>query len=413
MPVPAPEVLTRAAPPAAPRLRDLRALPRSARLLLAGIAINRAGTFVPVFLALYLISLGASATAAGVALTCYGAGGIAGVVAGGTITDRIGARLTIAWSMLATGALVGALPFIGSFAALLVLCAGAGFAGDVFRPAASDLLAAFTPRDRMVLVSSVHRVMLNVGATIGPLVGALLVSHSYTSLFLADAATSLAFAGAMWRWLPTTRGERRGVARGGYRVVFADRRFTLFLLAMLTIAIVEIQYIAALPLAMHASGLSTALYTALVALNGLLVILVELPLTRYTQTWPMRRAITLGVGLIALGMALYGVGYAVIALVAATLVWTLGEIVAGPSANAYPALIAPERSRSRFIAAATASQGLGCAIGPALGAAVFAFAGDGVWVACAIAGVAAVALSAAGVQEPDRSSRVALADAVV
>lgn len=390
---------------AAPRLRDLRSLPRPAVLLLVGVAINRAGSFVPVFLALYLTSLGFRPAEAGLALTCYGAGGIIGIVAGGSITERLGARLTIVASMLMTGALVGGLAFLSSYALILPLCLCVGFAGDIFRPAAADLLAALTPRDRLVLVSAAHRVVLNTGATVGPLVGALLVAQSYAALFIVDAATSLLFGLAAWKGLPPgqVNGHRR-VIQTGYLRVFADRRYTLFLIALLTITVVEVQYIAALPLALHTHGVSTAVFTVLVSLNGLLVILIELPLTRFTQTWPMRSAITFGIALIAIGMSLYGISYAVVGLVAATLVWTLGEIIAAPSANAYPALIAPTGARSRYIATATASQSLGFAIGPALGAAVFALGGRAVWAACALVGAFAVVMSAVGVQEPDRSS---------
>jgi MFS family permease len=389
------------APPPPPRIRDLRMLPRQAKLLLAGVAINRAGSFVPVFLALYITALGISPVKAGIALTCYGAGGIAGIVAGGSIADRLGPRVTIVASMLATALLVGALAALHAYLPILLASAGSGFAGAIFRPAATDLLARLTPRERLVLVSAAQRVALNVGATVGPLLGGLLASRSYSALFLVDAATCLGFALVAWKGLAPERGEApRRMTPGGYWVVLADRRYTCFLIAMLTIAVVEVQYIAALPLALSAEGISTTMFTTLVALNGLLVILLELPLTRVTQTWPMRRAITLGVALIALGLSLYGIDYAVVTLLAVTVLWTLGEIVAAPSANAYPALIAPAGLRGRYVAAATASQSLGFAVGPALGAAVFAAGGAAVWAACALVGAFAVTMSAAGVREP-------------
>ncbi|KAA2253912.1 MFS transporter [Solihabitans fulvus] len=387
-------------------LATLRGLPRPAALLLVGVAINRMGSFIQIYLVLYLTGTGVSPSAAGLALTAYGAGALCGVFLGGVVTDRFGARRTIGGSTLLGGALVGALPFVHAYPPLVALCAAAGLTAQAYLPAASSLLAAVTPARRLVMVSAVYRLALNLGAMLGPLIGAALAALSYRVVFLTNMGTSLVFGAVALAWLP--RAVSRNVAartaerrQGGYRVVLRDRRYLLVVGSLVLMAIVECQYLATLPLQLHAWGMPTALYGALVATNALLVILFELPLTKVVQTWPLRRAIPCGVGLIATGVVLYGVRAGIVLLVVATVVRTLGEIAAAPSLTAYPAIIAPPEVRGRYIAALGAAQSVGYAVGPALGAVLFQYANWSAWAAFGAIGVGAVLLALLGVRQPD------------
>jgi hypothetical protein len=63
---------------------SVRALPPAAWLLFAGTFVNRFGSFVAVFLALYLVEEGFSVAQAGVAIGGYGIGAIAASTVGAT-----------------------------------------------------------------------------------------------------------------------------------------------------------------------------------------------------------------------------------------------------------------------------------------------------------------------------------------
>lgn len=389
----------------------LSALPRAAVLLMVGVAVNRMGSFVQIYLVLYLVQNGLSPAAAGTVLTGYGAGALCGVFLGGAVSDRLGSRRTIAGSMLLSGAQVGSLPFVHSFAALLPLCFGAGLCAQAYFPAASSMLASVTPSERLVMVSALYRLALNVGAMAGPLIGALLAAMSYRLVFLTDMASSLAFASVALLWLPrhvAAAGSRRSErTSASYSAVLRDRRYLLVMGALVFMATVEIQYLVTLPLQMRAWGLSTTLYSVLVAANALLVILFELPLTRIVQTWALRRAITGGIALITLGIVLYGIPGGIAMLAIGTIIRTLGEISAAPSLTAYPAIVAPEAARSRYIATMGAAQTIGYAIGPALGAGLFEFAHWLPWTVFAALGVVALVLATVGVRQAEAEAAVA------
>jgi predicted MFS family arabinose efflux permease len=74
--------------------------------VLAGVLVNRLGSFFQTFLVLFLTHRGLTGVEAGVALGCFGAGSLAGVLAGGSLADRRGPRLATLGSMLGSGTLL-------------------------------------------------------------------------------------------------------------------------------------------------------------------------------------------------------------------------------------------------------------------------------------------------------------------
>lgn len=410
-------------------LRTLRELPNPVRVLLFGIALNRMGSFVALFLVLYLTDIGYSPSRAGLVLTAFGVGTIAGSFLGGTVTGRFGPRRAIVGSTLLAGVATAGLGFVDQYVPLLVISLAAGTFTQVYRPAAATLLAELTPPKRLVMASAATRLGLNVGASAGPLLGVWLSGYSYTGLFLVNAATNLGFAIVALLALPDTgRGEteagasekegQRGKSKedgksgGGYLEVLRDRKFLLVIVAMFLTAFTEAQYQAVLPLEIKERGLSTALYGTVLALNGALVIIFELPLTRFTQKLPMHTMIAFGSLLIGGGLSLFGIGAGIWIFFTGTVVWTLGEIISAPSIVAYPALAAPrEQLRSRYIGALTTAQTAGYAVGPSVGTTLFQYSSTAVWVMCAALGLIAFAgMWAGAVPGPARLSAAAPGD---
>lgn len=121
--------------------QNVRDLPRAAWIVCGGAFVNRFGSFVSVFLILYLTSEGYSAAEAGTAVGAYGAGHLAASALGGYLTDRVGRRETIVLSMYSSAGAMLVLSQVRGLA-LVTLCVGAiGLASELYRPATSALLA--------------------------------------------------------------------------------------------------------------------------------------------------------------------------------------------------------------------------------------------------------------------------------
>ncbi len=419
-------------------LVTLRETTPAARALLAGVFVNKLGAFIQVFLVLFLTARGFSGLEAGIALGGLGAGSVVGVLAGGALTDRLGPRRTIIVSMSGSAVLILAILYVHNYPGLLAAVTVVGAVGQAYRPASAGLLSELTPQHRQVMIFAMYRLALNLGTTAAPLIGAALVAVSYNLLFWGEAVAALAYAAIALVALPArapatepaadaeqadraadAAGDAAGSAagdavgdseggagrpdpgaagRGGYRAVLADRRYTLYLLAMLVNATVYVQYLATLPLAVRGAGLAIGVYSAMIALNGFIVITCELLVTRVVQRWPARIVVAAAFVLLGGGLACYALPWGAAAFLVGTLIWSLAEIVGGPTMFAYPAQAAPGALRGRYIGSAHAMFGLGSAIGPVLGVAGWELLGRGVWVACGLASLLGLAAAWTGIR---------------
>jgi predicted MFS family arabinose efflux permease len=164
--------------------------------------INRSGTMVVPFLVLWLTGeRGFSTAQAGLFLTLYGVGALAGTYLGGWASDRVTPRRLQIVSLAATGVLFfllgtchGALPIGLTLVSVAV-------AGEAFRPANATSLTRWSTPEVRSRSFALRRLAVNLGMTFGPAAGGFLALYSYTWLFAVDGATCLLAAVAMHRML--------------------------------------------------------------------------------------------------------------------------------------------------------------------------------------------------------------------
>ncbi|MFD0888757.1 MFS transporter, partial [Streptosporangium algeriense] len=290
--------------------RRIMGLPREAWVICAGMFVNKFGGFLNVFLVLYLTYRGYSAFLAGLALGAVGFGGFLGNAVGGSVADLIGRRWTIVASMFGTAVFTLLVPLADTIGAIVALSLAVGFLAQLYRPAAGAILVDTVPARDLIAAVSLLRLAMNLGMAIGGVVGGLLSVLSYTYLFVGNAVTCLLFGLLVLALLPETRpapAEHAGAVRGGYRTVFRDRAMMLYLLSMTAATYVYTQTIATLPLHVRNEGLGNEFYGLLLGVNALLIVLLELPLVRFTERRPPRYVIAAGVILLGAGVALTGV----------------------------------------------------------------------------------------------------------
>jgi MFS family permease len=384
--------------------RSVRSMPPAAWVLFGGSFVNRFGSFVLVFLVIWLTEEGYSAAQAGAAVSSYGAGALGASLLGGYLADRIGRRNAIAVSMLSAAATMLALSQARTLALVLVLSGLAGLTSELYRPASAALLADLVPSERRVTAYALYRLAINLGFAAGPATAGLLAERSFFLVFLGEALTSALFGVAALLFLPEGTRSVRAEERPGelLRAVRADCPFQLFLVASLLSAFIYFQQQGALPLHVVDQGLSFATFGALISLNGLVVVLLELPLTAVTQRYPRRPVIAVGMVLEGLGFALTAWATDAPLLALTVVVWTLGEIVSAPVAQAYVADLAPLHLRGRYQGAWGLTFGLALVLAPVVGTAAYAVSPTALWLSCGVLGVIA-ALLVLGVR-PRRAS---------
>jgi predicted MFS family arabinose efflux permease len=384
-----------------------RETPRPAKALLIGILVNKLAGFIQIFLVLFLTHQGFSTSQAGFALGVYGAGAVAGTFLGGALSDRLTPRAVTVLSLTGSSVLIVSVLYVTAYAVLLPVVFLVSTVGQLYRPAAQVLITELTPPNRLVMVTAMYRLSLNLGTTATPLLGTALVSVSYDLLFWGEALASLAYGAIALIALPRSNKQTSSVQsdapaqpKGRYLAVFADWRYTFFLAAVLMMSIVYIQYTVTLPLAIVNAQLSMWWYGAVVSLNGVIVVTCELLATKFVQRWPLRLTAFSAFFFVAVGYGIYGIGMLPPVLVIGTLVWTLSEITGGPTVFAYPGLIAPEHLRGRYFGAFQSVFGIGQALGPIVGVALWNVTGQWAWGWFAVIAVLATVAAQIGIRRP-------------
>jgi MFS family permease len=377
-------------------LENLRALPSSAWVLFGGVFVTRVGTFVLPFFTLYLTRRGYSAPQAGFAIGAYGLGALVAQLIGGLLADRIGRRNAIGLSMCGAGAVTLALWRADSLALIYPLMFALACIGEVHRPASGALIADLVPSERRVSAFTMFRLAINVGWAVGLALGGFLAERSFDLLFVGDAATSVAFGIISLVALPHgVRSARHQevdlpTARAAIR---ADRGFLLFLASALLSGAVYAQNVSSLPLHVREAGFGPSTYGTLQSLNGVIVVLIELPVIAWTQRHGRLSMVALGQLLIGLGFASLLFADTIPLLVVMVVVWTLGEICGSSAATAIAADRAPEHARGRFQSALGAAWSVAFMLGPVLGTLVYGRSRAALWWACGGLGVVSSALA--------------------
>ncbi|MGW2524204.1 MDR family MFS transporter [Streptomyces sp. NPDC001617] len=378
-------------------------LPRTFWWLWTSTLVNRLGGFVVTFLTLYLTAVrGFSPAVAGLVVSAYGLGGVAGALAGGVGADRIGRRPTLVLAQSLAACATVLLGYVHA-PALIALVAGLlGLTGNAARPAISAIIADLVPQGDRVRAYSLNYWAINIGFAISASAAGVLAAHGFLLLFWADAVTTLLCAVVVFRRIPETRPERTpaaGVAAHreiSMGTVFRDTAYmSLVGLTFLLSMVIGLGGFA-LPVVMGRQGYSAQEFGLVVAINSVLVVLVQIPLTRLTERRSRAAALAWASLLQGFGFAacaLVGGGSGGMALYAlAVVVWTLGEILWTPANQAVIAALAPVHGRGRYQGVFSLAWQVSSFLAPLTGGLMLAsFGADSVWGACAGLGLVSAA----------------------
>jgi MFS family permease len=380
-------------------LQQLRALPRVVWILFAGLFIHRFGTFVVPFLTLYLKDSGYSSLDTAFVFAAMATGGVGAMILGGRLTDLVGRKNTMGISLFG-----GALSMIlmwqaEGISAYLVSAFFVGITHGMYHPASNSLLIDVVPEDRRVTAFAVVRWAINLGFACGMAAGGLLAEKNYAYLFVGDAVTSAAFALIAVLFLPHGKRTSRGQSRWSLalRDMIGNRRFLAFFLANLFATSLFFQWGSSVARLLVDAGYAKSVYGWLMAGNGLMIALFEIPVSQITRRRYPRRVIALGFLLCGIGawgnvFANSGWVEAWVIVGIALALFTVGEMVSMPVSGAYVASLAPEEMRGRYSAAIGLTWNLGHAVAPGAGLLLYEHAPGVLWYGCLAMGVVAALL---------------------
>jgi MFS family permease len=373
-------------------LRDtFTGLPRSYWVLWAGTLVNRLGTMVQPFFAFYLTGArGLSVAQTGVVLAVFGAGTLVSQLLAGSLADRFGRRVTLTGGMLSTGAIM----LVLAYSTALPMIAGCmlflGVAIDIYRPASSALVADVIPQPQRAKAFGLLFWAVNLGFTGGVLTGGLLADTGILWLFWIDAITCAVFGLLVWFLVEEPHHPGADDASpGSFLDVARDRLMIAFTLVTTAYALVYLQSLLTLPLAIREDGLPPSAYGIVMAVNGIIIVIAQPLLADWLGRHDHSRVVAAGIAIVGIGFGLTAFASSVLGYLGTVVIWSIGEIVFTGVSATIAANLAPPRLRGRYMGTYGLAMSVGFLVAPLFGTTLLARGATTLWLSCAGLGLAA------------------------
>jgi MFS family permease len=365
-------------------------LPRQFWFLWIGTLINRLGSFVVIFLAIYLTGeRHFSQSQAGLVIGVYGVGGAIGTTVGGVLADRWGRRPTMLTAQFGAAGLMLTLGFAYAYWQILAVTFALGVLTEAVRPAFSAMMVDVVPDHDRVRAYSLNYWAINLGFALSAVGAGLAARADYLLLFVIDAGSTLITALIGLLFLAETKpsgapaGSARKRSSGGLLLALRDRTFVLYLIISLGTVIVMMQHLSTLPIAMAADGLSAATYGWVIAVNGVLIVLGQLFVPRLIENFDRSRVLAAAALIMGIGFGLVAFANVAWFFALTVVIWTLGEMLQSPSNAATVAALSPAWLRGRYQGLSSLNWSAGTALAPIVGGFTQQHLGDAaLWLGC-------------------------------
>ncbi|MDK2122914.1 MFS transporter [Parachitinimonas caeni] len=378
--------------------RYVESLPPAIHGLALSVFINRVGGAAKAFFALYLHEArGIPLTTVGFLLALYGAGVFAGGYLMGILSDRLPTRRLIIAVLAGSGLSLLALGAAEPIWLIGTLLLTGGLLDGGFRPLNQRLIMEVSAEHQRRRAQATVRAALNLGVGVAGLVSGWLASVGYGWIFLADGCSSLLAATLLYRLLrhlPAPAVSQAGSQQQAGRLPYQDGPFLLLLASALILAIIYDQFYSTYGAYLRmAYQLSPIWVGYMYSLNGLMVGLLQIPLTVWTDRFGYRLNAMLGAAMLTGGFFLLPFGRGALYLTLTTLIWTTGELLLMPQQQALVMRRAETGRSGHYFGLYAAVWGGRGFLAPAIGTQIYAhFGGNAVWYACGVAGILAIGL---------------------
>jgi len=300
---------------------------------------------------------------------------LASIVAG-PITDRLGRKWVMVFSLLADAVIFLFMIRADTYAGFAILMAMRGVSNPLYRVGADAMLADMIPPEKRLDAYALIRMAQNAGIAIGPAVGGMLASTSYSLAFLA-ATIGMGSYGLLLAFFARETLKKRAhedvmaAARerlGGYDRLLKDRPFLATIGSMAFGWITAVLMWIILPVYVNRNfNVPESQYGWIPTTNALMVGLLQVLITRMTRRHEPRR-------MMCLGMSLYAIANGLVALMTGfwgfwicMVIMSLGELIIVPTSSTYTANTAPADMRGRYMSIYGLIWTFGRAFGPLLG----------------------------------------------
>ena len=342
--------------------------------------INRAGAMVMLFLTKYLHeNFFFTLTEIGWMLVCIGAGALFGTWLGGRLTDRVGFYTIMLASLFLTGFGIISLMFLYDF---IEICVGLFIVtaiADMYKPAMYVAVSNFTTQANRTRALTLVRLAVNLGIVSGPIIAGLIIQKdNYDMLFWIDGLTCIIAITVFMLLIDESKIykarkiiEREKIKNGLIKnSILPDKNFIIFWFASFLTAFLFFQLFTTIPLYNSDKLKLTELQIGLLlAFNGLLIFLFEMPLISFLEKRKLEatKIILLGSVFMTSGFLFLLFSNLVIILVISILFITIGQILLFSFSNTFAFARAVRGQEGKYMAFYAMSFSVAQILSPKIG----------------------------------------------
>ena len=342
--------------------------------MLLGLIISTTGTtMVWPFLTIFASErLSLPMTAVTSLMSINSLSGLTASILAGSLVDRFGRKSVMAVGLFGTAVAYLGYIYAGSYWHFAVLMLTSGLFNPLYRLGSDAILAdMLSPADR-VQGYSIFRMARNIGVALGPILGGIVLSSNYNIGFMG-ASAALTFYGLITLFFlretlvrdPNAKHENLRDQIQVYRQALTNKPFAHMVGAFTLMEIcAALMWVLLAVYVKQNFGVAEATYSWLPTTNALMVVFLQVFITRIIKRYRDTQVMPIGALFYAVAMMMVGLSSQFWGFWLAMVVMTIGELITAPTATTFVANLAPQDQRGRYLGVFGLTWHVAMAIGP-------------------------------------------------
>lgn len=344
-------------------------------VLLVGTVLSRGAAFMTLpFLSIYLSRhMDLSPIVIGLTVGMSPLMATVGGFIGGHLSDRFGRKPVMLISLFTV-----ALVYFGFTAAtgqgwFILLNALNGLCNSFFEPTSQALMADLTDKEKRMKVYSLRYTAMNIGASVGPLVGAYLASTSAKLSFAITGTTYLLYSFVLVillkKFVLPQAGHNKKVVSFGdaFTIIRTDKALRYLIIGIILVNMGYVQIDSSLPQILEGTVENgIIIFSTLITINAVMVVFLQMPISHVAEKFRLMQVMVVGTVFMAAGLVAFSFVNGWTTAILAIVLLTIGEILIFPSNSMMIDQLAPEHLRGTYFGAAQFRK-IGNFLGPLIG----------------------------------------------